>query len=167
MSNQEIPKIKKVADVGKTPFTFIEKTESILQGWDNTIKKTIYLFKTDGGKWGYFDKESRQIIEITHWRDKAAWIAGHWVVMSLYHRVHLAFTQPISYSNWDSVLKKEYKESTEDGIVTITDTAYKSLIEQMNGRDENDIYKFSFTSRKLKGRQVTYVDKAIWVGSSQ
>ncbi len=37
--SQEIPKIRKVAQVGETPFQFVEKQESILQGFDKTIKR--------------------------------------------------------------------------------------------------------------------------------
>jgi len=167
MSNQEIPKIKKVADIGEAPFLFIEKTESILQGWDKTIRKTIYLFKTDSGNWGYFDKDTNQVIEISQWKEKAAYVGDHWVKMSLYHRVRLKFTQPISYSAWDSGQRRQVQETTQDAIVTITDTAYKSLLEQMNGRDAQSVYQFTFTSRKMGGRTVTYVDKAVWVGQSQ
>ena len=167
MNNPEIPKIKKVADVGDMPFLFIKKTESILQGWDKSIRKTIYLFKTETGHWGYFDKETNQVIAITQWKEKAAYIDGRWVKMALYHRVHLKFTQPISYSSWDSAQKKQIQATTQEAIVTITDTAYKSLLEQMKGRDANSVYNFSFTSRKLGNRTITYVNKAVWVGQSQ
>lgn len=166
MSNQEIPKIKKTADIGDTPFYFIGKTESILQGWDKTIGKTIYLFRTDSGKWGYFDKETNQVIDVNQWREKAALISGHWVKMALYHRVHLKFINPISYSAWDSVAKKQYPVSTQEAIVTITDSSYKSLIEQMSGRDGNSTYKFLFVSRKIGDRKITYVKSALWVEPS-
>lgn len=164
MDNQDLPKIKKIADVGEIPFQFVEKTESILQGWDKSINKTIYLFKTDTGAWGYFDKSSQQVVDVTQWKKKAAWVENHWVTMTLYHRVHLRFSQPVSYSDWDSVARKQYTAQTSEAIVTMTDTSYKSLLEQMKGRDTNAYYKFAFTSRKLKGRMVNYVDKVVWVG---
>jgi len=163
MDNQDLPKIKKIADVGETPFQFVEKTESILQGWDKTIGRTIYLFKTTTGAWGYFDKDSGQVIDVTQWKGKAAWVQNHFVMMTLYHRVHLIFAQPVSYSEWDSSANRRYQVEATEAIVTMTDSSYKSLIEQMNGRDANAVYKFSFTSRKLKGRMVNYVDKVVWV----
>lgn len=164
MDNQELPKIKKIADVGEVPFQFVEKTESILQGWDKASNRTIYLFKTDTGQWGYFDKDSQQVIDVTRWKDTAAWVSNRWVKMTLYHRAHLRFSQAITYSEWDSVARRQYPMQVAEAIVTMTDTAYKSLLEQMKGRNLEAFYQFVFTSRKLKGRMVNYVDKVVWVG---
>lgn len=164
MSNQDLQKIKKIADVGEVPFQFVGKTESILQGWDKSINKTIYLFKTDTGAWGYFDKDSGQVIDVNQWKEKAAWISDHWVKMTLYHRVHLRFSQPISYSAWDSVARRNYKQTVAEALVTMTDTSYKSMLEQMKGRDANAFYQFVFTTRKLRGRMVSFVEKVVWVG---
>ena len=166
MENQEIPKIKKTADVGETPFNFIERTESILQGWDKQIKKTIYLFRTNTGAWGYFDKDSGQVIEINQWKGKAAWINGHWIKLSLYHRIKLLFSQPITYNGWDEASHKAVKQTVTEAITTVTDIAYKSLMEQAEGRPAESLFKFVFTTRKLGGRNVTYVNKVVWVNTS-
>jgi len=163
MDNQDLAKIKKIAEVGETSFQFIEKTESILQGWDKTAGKTIYLFKTDTGAWGYYNKERGKVVDVTSWKEKSAYVHDHFVPMTLYHRVHLLFTSPISYSEWDSATKKQKKDITMEAIVTMTDTSYKSMLEQMQGRDPNSFYKFVFTSKKLKGRMVNYVEKVVWV----
>lgn len=166
MDNQEIPKIKKIIDIGETPFNFIEKAESILQGWDSKIRKTIYLFRTDTGPWGYYDKDSKQVIEIDQWKGKSAWINDHWVKMALYHRVKLLFTKPVTYSGWDSATRKPVKQTTQEAIVTITDTAYKSLLEQLEGRPAESILKFVFTTRKMKNKTITYIDKVVWVNTN-
>jgi len=163
MDNETTPKIKKLSDVGEAPFQFIEKTESILQGWDSKIKKTIYLFKTDTGFWGYFDKDSSQVIAVNSWKEKAAWIGDHWVKMSLYHRIKIIFNEPITYGSWDKISKKEIKMETKEAIVVVTDTTYKQLLEQLNGREETSVLKFHFTTRKIQNRQATYVDKVLWV----
>ena len=168
MTNKtEIPRIKKIAEVGENPFQCIEKTESILQGWDSTISKTVYLFKTDDGSWGYFDKETSQVIPISQWKEKAAWINGHWVKMALYHRVHVRFSEEVSYSEWNSEEKKQYSDSTLEAIITMTDTSYKSLIEQMTGRERDSFFKFGFTTRKMGKRTITYVDKVLWVNPNK
>ncbi|MCK4501214.1 hypothetical protein KAU11_12005 [Candidatus Babeliales bacterium] len=166
MENQTIPKIKKVADVGETPFNFIEKTESILQGWDKQIKKTIYLFRTDTGAWGYYDPDSGQVIEVHQWKSKAAWVNGYWVKMAIYHRLKLLFSTPITWSGWDKANNKAVKETASEVIVTVTDTAYKTLIEQLEGRPAESLFKFVFTTRKLGGRNVTYINKVVWVNTA-
>jgi len=163
MKNQEIPKIRKTADLGEATFKFIEKTESILQGWGRALGRTIYLFKMDNGAWGYFDKETEQFMEVTEWREKAAFVYGQWVKMALYHRIHLVFTEELTYAEWDPSVKREFFKATQEAIVTVTDLAYKSLLEQMNGRDAEATYKLIFTTRKMGKRNVTFADKVVWV----
>lgn len=161
--DQEIPKIQKLNEVGEAPFQFIEKLESILQGWDAKIKKTVYLFKTDTGAWGYYDKDSSQVIEVNQWNKKAAWMNDRWVKMSLYHRIHLMFMFPLDYTGWDAKKRKEIPSQTQEAILTVTDSAYKQILEQLNGRAATSFLKFEFTTRKVQNRQSTYVDKVLWV----
>jgi len=59
--------------------------------------------------------------------------------------------------------KKQYSDSTLEAIITMTDTSYKSLIEQMTGRERDSFFKFGFTTRKMGKRTITYVDKVLWV----
>ena len=160
---KDIPKIKKVVEVGETPFQFIEKLESILQGWDKTINRTVYLFKADSGAWGYYDKETNQVIEVNQWKEKAAWIVDHWVKMSVYHRVRIKFASPINYSGWDSSARKEIPATTDEAIIVITDSAYKQLVEQLNGRPQSSYLKFIFITRKIGNKNSTYIDKVVWV----
>ena len=134
-----------------------------MQGWDKEARKTVYFFRTDNNVWGYYDKETSQVIEPNQWKGKSVFVSGHWVAMALYHRLYLRFTQQVSYSIWDTASKKQAQLSTQNAIVTVTDTAYKSLLKQANGRDPNSIYKFVFTSRKMGKKNVTYVKSAVWV----
>jgi len=161
--DQEIPKIKKVVEIGETPFQFIAKEESILQGWDAKIRKTIYLFKTDSGNWGYYDKETSQVIDVTQWKEKAAWVGDHYVKMSLYHRIIIRFAQPLNYSGWDPATRREVPVTTTEAMVVVTDSAYKQIVEQLNGRPADSFLKFQFTTRKIQNRQSTYIDKVVWV----
>jgi len=160
---ENIVKIKKVSEVGEMPFQFIEKVESILQGWDVTINKTIYLFKTDTGKWGYWDKNRSRIVEINNWEGKSAWIEDHFVKMGLYHRVLLKFQSPLNYTGWDNEKRKEVPSVTDQAIVVITDTTYNQILEQLKGRAEDSFLKFEFTSKNLKSKNSSYVNKVIWV----
>ena len=148
--NQEIPKIRKVAEVGETPFQFIEKQENILQGYDKTIRRSVYLFKMTDGNWGYYDKETSQTIPINQWKGKAAMIDGRWVIMTLYHRIHLRFSEQVIYSNWDKESRKEVRMQTPEAIVTITDSAFKSLTEQIEGRDPGSLFKFTYNMTHFK-----------------
>jgi hypothetical protein len=45
----------------------------------------------------------------------------------------------------------------------VTDSAYKQILEQLNGRAATSLLKFQFTTRKIQNRQSTYVDKVLWV----
>jgi len=160
MNNKlEAPAIKKVAEIGETSFQYIGEKEKILQGWDKELKKMLYLFKTDTGNWGYWDKETSQLIKVTQWKEKAALINSRWVKMALYHRIYVIFDQPITFSEWDSSQKKRVQKTTQDAIITITDSAFKQLEEQMNGRAQESWYKFEFMKRN-KG---SYVNKVKWV----
>jgi hypothetical protein len=159
----ETPLIKKIVDIGESPFHFIEKVESILQGWDSTIKKTIYLFKTESGNWGYYNKKAARITDVENWKDKSALIDDHYVKMGIYHRVKLKFLSPLNYAGWDTKKRKEVPATTEEGIVIVTDTTYKQIIEQLNGRNPDSVLKFEFTTKKIGGRNSTYVNKVIWL----
>jgi hypothetical protein len=159
----ETPLIKKIVDIGESPFHFIEKVESILQGWDSTIKKTIYLFKTESGNWGYYNKKASRITDVEDWKDKSALIGDHYVKMSIYHRVKLKFLFPLNYAGWDAKKRKEVPATTEEGIVIVTDTTYKQILEQLNGRSPESVLKFEFTTKKIGDRKSTYVNKVIWL----
>jgi len=159
----EIPKIKKIAEIGELPFQFIEKAESILQGWDATIQKTIYLFRTESGAWGYYDKKSSRIAEVNNWDGKSAWVGDHYVKMSLYHRVRLRFSAPLNYTGWDAKKRKETPAVADEAIVVITDTTYKQILEQLNGRAPESYLRFEFTTKKIQSRSSTYVKNVIWV----
>jgi len=161
--DQDIPNIKRLIEVGENPFQFINKLESILQGWDQSKGKTIYLFKTDSGKWGYYDKTTSQVIEITSWNGKAAFVGDHYVKMALYHRIRIKFMQPIKFSAWDESARKEYPSETQEAITLVTDNAYKQIVEQLNGRAATSLLKFHFVTKKIGQRTSTYVDKVLWV----
>jgi hypothetical protein len=160
----EIQKIKTLSDVGETPFQVIERQENILQGWDNKKRRSIYLFKTESGVWGYYDKASKQTINISAWKDKSAFVDGNWVKMSLYHRVHVKFAQVVNSNSWDYHNKKRVSVPLTEAIITLTDSAYKSLEEQANGRPLESWFKLSFVTQKKKtGGSMTYANKVIWV----
>ena len=158
----ESPKIRRLAEVGEAPFQFIEKLESILQGWDSKIGKTIYLFKTDSGAWGYYNKNNNQVIEVNEWEGKAALIGGYFVKMALYHRIQVRFQAPITYSGWDPVSKKEVPASTEIATLVITDKTYKQILDQLKGRAADSNLRFNFVTRKIQDRQSTYIDSVVW-----
>ncbi len=164
METTEFPIIKRLSEVGETPFQVIKEFEKILQGWDAKKRRTVYLFKTVNDKWGYFSKESKQIMEVTAWDKKAAFIDGNWVKMSLYHRVLVKFSQPVNSTSWDSSNKRKTIVPLLEAIIILTDTAYKSLIEQMQGRQSGSWFKLSFmTKKKSGGGLMTYANKVIWV----
>lgn len=159
----EIPTIRKLSDIGDNPFQFIEKLESILQGWDAKIRKTIYLFKTDSGDWGYYDKETSQVVKVNQWKEKAALIGNYYVKMALYHRIKVKFMFPLNYAGWDPVAKKEIPAVAEIATLVITDKTYKQTLDQLNGRASNSFLKFIFVTRKIQDRQSTYIDSVVWV----
>lgn len=161
--DQELPKIKNLNEVGEAPFQFIEKVESILQGWDNTIRRTIYLFKTGTGMWGYFDKDSSQVTAVTNWNEDSAWIKGRYIKMSLFHRIHVRFYEPLKYTGWDPATRKEVPAQASDAILLITDSTYHQIQEQLTGRNPLSWLQLHFTSKKLKNRTMVYVDKVIWL----
>jgi len=163
MSNQELPKITKVSEVGESLFQYIKEGEKILQGWDHMLKKTMYLFKAESGKWGYFDKETRQVLDVSQWKGKAAWLNGRWIKMTLYHRVEVFLEQPLTFNVWDKATTQNIQTTAQHVVITITDTAYKKWIEQMQGKIPGAFYKFVFSSRKLGARTITYVNDIVWV----
>ena len=158
----EIPKIRKLAEVGDNPFQFIGKVESILQGWDQKIRKTIYLFRTDLGNWGYYDKNNNSVIEADQWNGKSVLIGDHFVKMALYHRIQVKFLFPLNYTGWDPVAKKEIPAVTEFATLVITDKTYKQIIDQLNGRAATSYLRFNFVTRKIQNRQSTYIESVLW-----
>lgn len=166
MERQDLPKIKKIAEVGDKPFKYISTVEKLLQGWDSSVKKTVYLFKTDTGQWGYYDKETQQVIEIDQWKKKAAFINGRWIKMVLYYKIQAMFAEPISFSSWNKMDKKKETLTAKEVLITLTATAFNKLEEQMKGRTPESFYKLSFTTRKKPGGggNMTFVDNVIWVG---
>lgn len=160
-SQDNIPKIRVLSDIGEAPFQFFGILETILQGWSKAKKKSIYLFKMEDGRWGYYHKPTEQVLGVEQWKEKAAWIDGEWVKMAKYHRIHVNFLQPVTYSNWQS--GKKTQSQTHEAQFNITDSSYKTLEEAMKGRGKNSAYKLVFTTRKKKGGgAMTYVEKIVW-----
>jgi len=161
---QTLPKIEKLTEVGAIPFQYLDNPENILQWWCKDDKKTKYLFKTDSGAWGYYDKLTTQVIEINQWKGKAAMVEGKWCKLTLYHRVHVRFSQPVIFTGYDPDQRKKIQQTAQEAIILLTDTAFKTLGDAMKGRDANSYYRLSFTTRnKPKGGTMTYVDRIIWV----
>lgn len=156
-----LPRVRVIKEVGETAFQFLGLVETILQGWSPQKRKQVYLFKPDSGVWSYYDKNSSQIIPISQWSGKAAWVGDEWIKMTKYHKVKLHFLQPITFTSW--VDGKKQPQQGQEVIVTITDTAYKSFVEAAAGRSENSAYQFVFkTTKKKGGGSMTYVEKIIW-----
>lgn len=166
MNNEEdIIKIRKIKEIGETPFYFLKEVGSVLQGFNKSLRKMVFLFKTENG-WSYYDKEINQVVKADRWKEDSVFMKGYWVKMSLYHKVHLQFLRPVSCTAWDKASKREYTAFAPEAIVTITDMAYKSLLEQTNGRNPNSLYRFVFVSRNIGGKTVSYIEKVIWVNPS-
>ena len=165
-SRQDIPKIKKTAEIGNKPFRYISTVEKVLQGWSGRSKKTVYLFKTDTGQWGYYDKETQQVIEVDQWKGKAALINGQWIKMTLYYRIQAMFAQAITFSVWNKMEGKNDQMTAQEVLITLTGSAYKKMEEAMRGRTPESWYQLSFTTRKKSGGKgnMTYVDNVIWIG---
>lgn len=169
MEIQDLPKIKKLTEIGDKPFRYISTVEKILQGWNNSIQKTVYLFKTDTGEWGYYDKETQQVIDIDQWKKKAALINGQWIKMTLYYRIHIMFAESIQFSSWNKMESKNEQLIAQEALITLTFTAYKKLEEQMRGRAPESFYRLSFATRKKPGKgnekkKMTFVDNVVWIG---
>jgi hypothetical protein len=158
----EIPTIRRLADVGDAPFQFIQKLESILQGWDAKIRKNIYLFKTDSGGWGYYDKNINTVSEVSQWKGKSALVGDHFVKMALYHRIQVKFLFPLTYNSWDKAAKKEVPAETENATLAVTDKTYKQILDQLKGRAADSNLRFNFVTRKIQDRQSTYIDSVVW-----
>lgn len=154
----ELPKIKKLSEIGETPFQVVKVEEKILQGWDKAKRKMLYLFKGPTGLWSYYDKAEKCIVEVPQWKDKAALIQDSWVDMSVYYRVHLRFERPIAYTSYEG--SRPAQATASEALVTITGAAYESMEEQFRGRPEGSFYQFSY--KKLKNNR-QYVDKVIFV----
>lgn len=154
----DIPKIKKVNEIGTTPFRVVEVKEKILQGWDKTSRKMLYLFKGSLGNWSYYDPQGKMEVEVPQWRDKEALIMGRWIKMSLYYRLHIAFETPITYSEF-SYGRGSQQHQTYEAIINITKKAYENLEKQMSGRAPGSYYCFTYKNL-AKGATV---DGAYWV----
>ena len=166
MEIQDIPKIQKLTEVGDKPFKYISTVEKVLQGWNNKTNKTVYLFKTDTGQWGYYDKDTQQVIDIDQWKGKAALIDGQWIKMVLYYRIRVMFAEPIVFSVWRKMERKNEQMTAQEALITLTATAYTKMEESMKGRPPESWYRLSFTTRKKPrgSGTMTFVDNVIWVG---
>lgn len=155
MVDNTIPKIKKISEIGATPFRIQDVQEKILQGWSKRQKKMLYVFKADSGNWAYYDKESSTMVEISSWREKEAYIMGEWVKMSLYYRVHIVFEVPVNYSSYVKDLGMQ-SQLTYEALILLPKTAFELLEQQMVGRDPNSYYIFNYKKLK-KGSSVESV----------
>lgn len=151
-----LPKIKKLIEIGNTPFQVIEVIEKVLQGWNN--KKPIFLFKTDSGNWAYYDNDTKQVVDVEQWNGKSALVKGAWIKMGLYHKIHLIFKTPVTYTEYSGQYKGQLVSANEVSV-NITDAAYKALESQMAGRPPNSFYQFTYK----KGKTSQFVNGAIWV----
>jgi len=163
MSTQELPRIRRIQDVGENHFQILGNEETILQGWDVGLHRNVFLFKTPNGVWGYFDKASNGIIENIQWDKKKALVNGRWVEMSLYHRLDIRFYQPIMATAYDKESHQAVQGQIQEANITITDKCYKNLIAQTAGRDPNSFYKLVWNTKKSRGREVTFPESAVWV----
>lgn len=156
----DLPKIRSLSEIGNTMFLVTGEPEKILQGWDNAKRKLVYLFRSEkDGKWGYFDKNSDEIIA-PQWQEKKALINGNWVEMSQYYRVPVKFINEVTYTDFTN--GKQVKKTSE-ALILLTDSAYKSLKEV--ARTSISVYMFSFRERKNKdGKIISYVDKVLYSG---
>lgn len=161
MDQAQLPKIRNNEDIEEQPFRVVGVTEKILQGWDPRIKRTRYLFWNEN-KWCYFDKDTNQIIPVIQWKGKAAFIEGGWVKMTLYHRLHVIFANVVSFKSYDRVAKQNLENFTQEAIITVTDSCYKTLAEVSAGRPEGSWYKLGIM-RKSGKRTVIYADRFIFV----
>ena len=142
----DIPKIKRISEIGEEPFRLVNMEEAILQGWDKTARKMLYLFKDQTGTWAYFDKNSKMTVQVPEWRDKEALVMGKWIKMSLYYRLHVAFENPITYSIRSRQGSQNFQ--TYEGIILVPKAAYEMLQQQMVGRDPNSFYRFKYKQLK-------------------
>lgn len=142
----DIPKIKKVSEIGETPFRVVNVEEKILQGWDQSTKRMLYLFKDSLGLWSYYSKEQRCAIQVTEWREKEALIMGKWIKMSLYYRLHIAFANPITYSVFNRGRNQQF--TTTEAIILVTKSVYEMLEQQFAGRPAGSYYKFGYKTLK-------------------
>jgi len=135
--------------------------EMILQGWDSEKKRQVYLFRSrETGKWGYFKGGFCQV----PWNaEKKALIDGNWISMAKYHRVHVKFVRAITFTNY--VDNKKISDKTNEALIVLTDSAFKSLEEAMKGRSPLSVYSLTYKTRKNNnGKEMTYVDKVVFAG---
>lgn len=160
----DIPRIRQITDIGTAMFQVVKYVEPVLQGWSKEHGRQVYLFRAEeSGKWAYYDKDQGGLVEVDQWKGKSAWIQDDWVSLSKYHRLHLRFVAPVTYKVFEK--GEQRSEDTEEAMIVLTDTAYKTLQDQMQGRGDNAVYQFSFkTKKKPKGGTMTYVEKVVFAG---
>jgi hypothetical protein len=151
MEENQVPRLDKITEVGETPFQVIEVKEKILGGWDSVRHRGVYLFKTDTGAWGYYDNETHQVIEISQWKGKAAWMNEKWIKMSVYYRIHVVFASAVTFTTYDPSSKQNMKISWSEALIKVSDSTYLMLTNMIQGRDPNTFYRFHFAEKKKKG----------------
>lgn len=150
----DIPKIKKVTEIGSTPWSLINIEEKILQGWDSRAKKLLYLFKDQLGVWSYYDKYSKLTVEVMEWREKEALIKDQWIKMSVYYRLHLRFAEVVTYSTFQYGAGSQHHQTTE-ALVLVPKSIYDQLMEVM-GVHPVGWYRFEY-KRLKKGDSVSKI----------
>lgn len=151
---EKLPLVKSVSDVGTTPFQFVSKQETILQGFHTGLRRSVYLFRTPDKQWGYYESATKKVVRPSAWDGKSAFIDGAWIKLGLYHRVHLRVPEGLVYNT------KSGPKTVQDFIIPITDSAYKALESQTQGRPLDSFYQFEM--KKLANNRV-YVGSVKWV----
>lgn len=156
-----IPKVRIISEVGEAPFQVLGVLEVILQGWSPNQRRSVYLFKNQENLWSYYDKVSNKIIVADQWQGTKALIEDEWITMTKYHRLHVNFLDPVTFSIW--VGKRKQSQTANEVQLNVTDAAFKTLAEAMSGRPSNSAYKFVFkTQKKPGGGSMTFVERIIW-----
>lgn len=160
--NEDVPSIRKIQEVGETPFQIVSFVEKILQGYHTGIKRSLYLFKTNNGVWGYWDPKLRRVIEELQWKENSCFLENKWVPMTAYYKFHVQFFEPIVFSLWNKDQRIEEQFETTEAIISLTDAANKTFQEAMVGRAPDTWYKLQFkTQNKKGGGEMTFVEKVI------
>lgn len=146
--------MQRVSDLQGAEFRFLEKKETILQGFHPKLRKSVYLFRAEDKKWAYYSKSINKVIKVDRWQDKSAFIEGSWVKLSVYHRVHLLFPNSLTYKG------KNGETTVNEAIIPITDSAYKQLLDQMAGRVSESIYTFEY---KVLANKSLYISGVKWL----
>lgn len=148
---QQIPKIPRPTDVGKTPFQVIRVVEKLLQGWDKQTRKTYYLFKGNDG-WCYYNPQTKSVSVVNQWRGHEANIEGMWIEMGLYYKYHLFFPQPIT------ITRRNKTETLYEGTVNLTKRQSQNLEDQRADWPEDTFFRFTYKSMKKNNQTINYID---------